>query len=257
MSDISPPNQLVPGVVPGVPAQTLGVGCQKSSTMIPHHERIYALVLACPFMVSLFEGKYDDLLNQYPQFKQLLSANCCDTKVKASDVHLALLSIYDDIEFFVEMVTEAVARIVNRALNMVKKFIKHAKLRIKYPHSSTSIHLSDAEMDTIKAFAASGTLTKKQVIAMGLSFYETGYTNSGIGQIAFIVDFGKIFNMKITESYARTAITDIRNDYKDGTPPYIKVFFDGITRKMGKLNEKSDEAYDLKVKASRLANKGK
>lgn len=63
--------------------------------------------------------------------------------------------------------------------------------------------------------------------------------------------------MKISESYARTAITDIRNDFKDGVPSYFAIFGERLTSKMDKLNQDSDEAYDKKVRESRLANAGK
>lgn len=256
MQDLPPPENLVVGSISGVSAQ-MRARYQNTSSPIPQHEHIVAHILGCPFMVALFEGRYDDLHGLYHDFRKHLSTNCNGLTVAAHDAHIALLHIQDEITFFVEMVSETVAKILNRALNMVRDFISHVKLHIKYPAKHHTVPFSQSEINTFKALASSGKLSKKQVIALGCSVYEAAYTNSEITQAAFIVDLGKFFNMKISESYARTAITDIRNDFKDGVPSYFAIFGERLTSKMEKLNQDSDEAYDKKVRESRLANAGK
>lgn len=255
MFDLPPPENSTPGSISGVSAQTMSARYQKTSTVIPQHELIIAGIFACPFMAAMFEGRYDEMPKLYPEFRKLLSANCNSIAIAAHDAHIALLHIQDEIAYFIEIASEAVGKILNRALNMVRDIIKHVKLRIKYPVHTTPTQLSETDIISIKALASSGKLTKKQVIALGYAVYETAYINSGINRTEFIVDLGKCFNMKITESYARTAITDIRNDFKDGVPSYFSIFGERLAAKMEKLNDESDEAYDRKVRESRLANK--
>lgn len=262
MFDLPPPENSIPGSISGVSSQTMSARNQKTSTMIPQHELIVACIFSCPFMVAMFEGRYDDMPSLYPEFRKLLSSNCNSFAVAAHDAHIALLHIQDEITYSIELVSEAVGKILNRALNMVRDFIKHVKLRIKYPIHSIAAHtaatqLSEKDINTITALATSGKLTKKQVIALGYSVYEAAYINSGINRTEFIVDFGKYFNMKITESYARTAITDIRNDFKGGVPAYFAIFGERLTSKMDRLNQDSDETYDRKVRESKLANSKK
>lgn len=254
MQDLSPPKNMVTGNATVVSSQ-MSEGYQKSTSPIPQHEHVVANIFGCPFMVALFEGRYDDLHGFYWDFRKLLSNSCNGLTIAAHDAHIALLHIQDEIAFFAEMVSETIAKILNRALNMVRDFISHVKLHIKYPAKNHTVPFSQNEINTFKALASSGKLSKKQVIALGCSVYEAAYINSEITQAAFIVDLGKFFNMKITETYARTAITDIRNDFKDGIPSYFAIFGERLTAKMEKLNYESDEAYDRKVRESRLSNK--
>lgn len=259
MFDLPPPENFIPGRITGVSAQAMSARSQKTSVMPPQHELIVDRILDCPFMVAMFEGRYDDMPQLYSEFRKLLSSNCNSITVAAYDAHIALLHIQDEIAYVIGIVSETVANILNRALNMVRDFIKHVKLRIKYSVHTISSHaattqLSEKEIKSIKVLATSGKLTKKQIIALGCSVYEAAYINSGINRTEFIVDFGKYFNMNITESYARTAITDIRNDFKDGVPSYFAIFEERLTSKMDKLNQDSDEAYDRKVKESRFAS---
>ncbi|MCM1141814.1 MAG: hypothetical protein NC453_24855 [Muribaculum sp.] len=257
MLDLPPPETSVPGNVTGVSSSTLGARFQKTNTMISQHEHIVAIVFGCPFMVAMYEGRHEEMPKLYHEFRSLLSSNCNNLAIAAHDAHIALLYIQDEIAYYIETGTEAVTGILNRALKMVHDFIKHVKLRIKYPFTESNQLPPRQDMSELQVLASSGKLTKKQLIALGCSIYEAAYVNSGISQAAFIVDFGKHFNMKISESYARTAITDIRNDFRDGIPSYFAIFGERLASKMERLNQDSDEAYDKKVKEARLANSGK
>ncbi|MCM1139891.1 MAG: hypothetical protein NC453_15085 [Muribaculum sp.] len=254
MQDLPPPEKLVPGNNAGTLPRENGAKNSKTIAVISQHEFIVACVFGCPFMVAMFDGRYDDMPGHYHGFRKLLSDKCNDITIAAHDAHIAMLHIQDEIAYFVETVSDKVVRILNRALSMIRDFINHLKLRIKYPRAEAhSIPLSQNEISSLQALASSGKLNKKQIIALGCSVYEAAFLNSGIQQTEFIVELGKFFNMKISESYARTAITDIRNDFKDGVPPYFSIFGERLTSKMKKLNQDSDEAYDRKVREARLS----
>lgn len=205
-------------------------------------------------MAALVEARYDDLKGLFPEFRSQLSHKCNNQNFAAHDAHITLIIIRDELTSALEEVTGAVVRVLKRALMIVQNLISHVKLRIVYPQSMLKC-LPNEEPRFLNTIASSGKLTKKQVIALGYAVYEAAYINSGINRTEFIVDLGKCFNMKITESYARTAITDIRNDFKDGVPYYFAIFGERLAAKMEKLNDESDEAYDRKIRESRLANK--
>lgn len=212
-------------------------------------------IMELPFMVALVESRYEDLLGLFPGFRQQLSRKCNTQNIAAHEAHVALIIIKDEITHALEEISGAVVKTLKRALIVVQNLISHVKLRIIYPHHEPKSKLTKEDNTCLKALATSGQLSKKQIIALGCSVYETAFIQSGITRTAFIIGFGQYFNVTITESYARTAITDIRNDFKDGVPAYFSIFGERLASKMERLNQESDEAYDKKVRAYNLAHK--
>lgn len=214
-------------------------------------------MMELPFMVALVESRYEDLMGLFPGFRQQLSRKCNTQDLTAHEAHIALIAIKDEITYALEDVSGAVVKTLKRALIVVQGLMSHVKLRIIYPHSESKFKFSKEEENCLRALATSGQLSKKQIIALGCSVYETAFIQSGITQTAFIIGLGQYFNVHITESYARTAITDIRNDFKDGIPAYFSIFGERLSSKMERLNQDSDEAYDRKVRAYNLSHKNK
>lgn len=211
-------------------------------------------IMDLPFMVALVEARYDDLVSLFPAFRRQLSHKCNNRNLAPYEAHIALIIVKEEITSALETVSGGVVRTLKRALIIVQGLISHVRLCIIYPQSLGNTSLPKEDTGYLKTLVTSGHLSKKQLIALGCSVYETAYINSGISQTEFIIGFGKYFNMTISESYARTAITDIRNDFKDGTPSYVSIFWERLSSKMEKLNNDSDEAYDKKIRDLRRSH---
>jgi len=210
-------------------------------------------LLTTPFMLAALDKRDHELAGHYPGFKTTVTKLCRNVKAKLHEVHLALVSVEEEILFHLEEATDIAKRYLRRALLLMRKMLEHIKLRIKHAEPFSKAE-QERENNAIRKLVSSGRLKKVDVVMIGHAIHEMAFKGTDTTIVEICVGLGDFFGMSITEAYVRSAYTDIRNQYeKNPDKLFITTLAQIFVAKLDRSLSDADERYERGLQKERLA----
>lgn len=206
------------------------------------NDTMHRQILTSPFIVALKNGNHEELPGTFGDFKKDVSLHLTSTKVIWHHLHVVLIDVLDELEDVIETVKCSIVSFAKRAHRWVNKIIGHVNLMIENP-PPTAVFAACEEPDEefLALMGKSKALSVSDVIMLGRAIHEARFKTSGMTMKKFVVNFGKLFKMEISEAYIDSSYTDMKSRLDKSHADFLEEILEKFLEKIDKENKRAEK----------------
>lgn len=198
-------------------------------------------ILSSPFIVALKNGKHEELPETFGDFKNDVSEQLTSANVIWHHAQVFLINILDELEEVINTVKGHIFSFAKRAHRWVNKIISHVNLMIENPPPTISLSPIDIDEEFMAILGKSKAVSTSDVIMLGRAIYEARFKTSGMQMKRFVINFGKLFGMNISEAYIDSSYTDMKNRIDKSHAHFLEELLKAFLDKIDRENKRAEK----------------